>query len=71
MWKKVRRKNAFRKRNSFDLIIKLQKRIRVSGGIFWKDPALTLTFPRDIFQDYDVVYVVNETKSFREDRHLD
>ncbi len=25
--------------------------------------------PRDIFQDYDVVYVVNETESFREDKH--
>jgi aminoglycoside 6-adenylyltransferase len=25
--------------------------------------------PRDIFQDYDVVYVVSETKSFREDRN--
>lgn len=25
--------------------------------------------PRDIFQDYDVVYIVKETKSFREDPH--
>lgn len=25
--------------------------------------------PRDIFQDYDVVYVVTETKSFREDKN--
>ena len=24
--------------------------------------------PRDIFQDYDVVYIVEETGSFREDR---
>ncbi len=24
--------------------------------------------PRDIFQDYDVIYVVDETRPFREDR---
>ena len=27
------------------------------------------TVPKDIFQDYDVVYIVTETKSFREDKN--
>lgn len=52
----------------FDLIIQVAKddfRIR---AVYLEGSRANLNVPKDIFQDYDIVYIVNETKSFQEDK---
>ena len=51
-----------------DLIIKTAEEDPRIRAAYLEGSRVNPNVPKDIFQDYDVVYVVNETKSFREDR---
>mgnify|MGYP000282039259 CR=1 FL=1 len=51
-----------------DLIIKTAEEDPRVRAAYLEGSRVNPNVPKDIFQDYDVVYVVNETKSFREDR---
>jgi aminoglycoside 6-adenylyltransferase len=52
----------------FDLILNVAKNDERIRGVFMNGSRTNLNAVKDIFQDYDIEYVVRETKSFREDK---
>lgn len=53
----------------FDLILGIGEKDEKIRGIYMNGSRTNPNVPKDIFQDYDVVYVVRETKSFIEDKN--
>lgn len=52
----------------FDLILNIAKKDDRILAVYMSGSRTNPNAKRDIFQDYDIEYVVNETKSFREDK---
>lgn len=52
----------------FDLIINTAKNDNRIKAVYMNGSRTNKNVPKDIFQDYDIVYVVTETKSFIEDK---
>ncbi len=52
----------------FGLILDVAKNDSRIRAIYMNGSLTNPNVPKDIFQDYDIVYVVTETKSFREDK---
>ncbi len=52
----------------FDLILNIAEKDKRVCAVFMNGSRTNPNAVKDIFQDYDIVYVVEETKSFREDR---
>ena len=52
----------------FDLIIRTAEEDERIRAAYLGGSRVNPNVPRDIFQDYDVVYIVEETGSFRKDR---
>lgn len=52
----------------FSLILRTAKEDERIRAVYMNGSRTNPNAPRDIFQDYDIVYVVKETRSFREDR---
>lgn len=52
-----------------DLILDVAKKDDRIRAVVMNGSRTNPNVIRDIFQDYDIVYVVNETNSFREDKH--
>ncbi|QLY81803.1 aminoglycoside 6-adenylyltransferase [Clostridium intestinale] len=52
----------------FDLILNVAKNDERIRGVFMNGSRTNPNAVKDIFQDYDIEYVVTETKSFREDK---
>lgn len=50
-----------------DLIINIAKENKLIRAIYMNGSRTNPNVPKDIFQDYDIVYVVSETKPFYED----
>ena len=56
------------RKEMMDMIIEIaEKDVRIRGA-YMGGSRTNLNAPRDVFQDYDIVYVVRETESFRMDR---
>jgi aminoglycoside 6-adenylyltransferase len=53
----------------FDLILKTAREDERIRGVCLEGSRVNPEIPRDLFQDYDIVYVVTETTPFREDKH--
>ena len=53
----------------FDLIINVAKEDKRIRAVYMNGSRTNINVPKDIFQDYDVVYVVNETESFRQNKN--
>ncbi|MUK89501.1 aminoglycoside 6-adenylyltransferase [Ornithinibacillus sp. L9] len=51
----------------FELIIRVAQEDERIRAVYMNGPRTNPNIPKDIFQDYDIVYVVNETFSFIED----
>lgn len=51
-----------------DLILGIAERDDRIRGVYMTGSRTNPNAPKDIFQDYDIVYIVRETRSFREDR---
>ena len=52
----------------YDLILKVAEEDERIRAVYIDGSRTNPNAPRDIFQDYDVGYVVRETESFRKDR---
>lgn len=52
-----------------DLIINIAKQDTRIRAVYLEGSRVNPNVPKDIFQDYDVGYIVTETKSFREDKN--
>lgn len=52
----------------FDLIIETARKDDRIRAVYMNGSRANPNAPRDIFQDYDIVYVVTETAAFREDK---
>lgn len=52
----------------FDLIINIAKQDKRIYAVYMNGSRTNQNAIKDIFQDYDIVYVVEETKSFRENK---
>lgn len=52
----------------FDLIIRTAKEDERIRGVYMNGSRTNVNVPKDIFQDYDIVYVVKETESFIKDK---
>ncbi len=52
----------------YDLILNIAKQDERIRAVYMNGSRTNVNVPKDIFQDYDVVYVVTETKSFIEDK---
>lgn len=52
----------------FNLILNVAKNDERIRAVFMNGSRTNPNATKDIFQDYDICYVVNETKSFREDK---
>ena len=52
----------------YDLILRIAKEDGRIRAVYMNGSRTNKNVPKDIFQDYDVVYVVTETKSFIEDK---
>lgn len=52
----------------FDLILSTAREDERILAVYLNGSRTNPNAPKDVFQDYDIVYVVKETKSFREDR---
>ena len=52
----------------YDLILDIAKNDERIRAIYLNGSRTNPNVPKDIFQDYDVVYVVSETQSFIEDK---
>ena len=50
-----------------ELILRTAREDERIRGVILEGSRVNPAAPKDIFQDYDVVYAVNETRSFRED----
>lgn len=53
----------------YDLILSIANNDERIRAVYLNGSRTNPNAPKDIFQDYDVVYVVNETKSFIEDKN--
>lgn len=53
----------------FDLILSIAKNDERIRAVFMNGSRTNPNATKDIFQDYDIEYVVKETKSFREDKN--
>lgn len=53
----------------FELIIKTAENDDKIKAVFMNGSRANKNVPKDIFQDYDIVYVVTDTKPFYEDKH--
>ncbi len=53
----------------FDLILGIAKRDERIRAVYMNGSRTNANAPKDIFQDYDIVYVVTETASFLEDEN--
>ncbi|PMC40247.1 aminoglycoside adenylyltransferase [Bacillus sp. UMB0899] len=56
-------------REMFDLIIGIAQRDERIRAVYMNGSRTNANAPKDIFQDYDIVYVVTETASFIEDEN--
>ncbi|MBO5207768.1 MAG: aminoglycoside 6-adenylyltransferase [Lachnospiraceae bacterium] len=52
----------------FNLILTIAKEDDRILAVYMNGSRTNVNAPKDIFRDYDIVYVVKETKSFREDK---
>ena len=52
----------------FDLILQIAKEDEGILGVYMNGSRTNVNVPKDIFQDYDVVYVVKDTKSYIENK---
>lgn len=52
----------------FDLILQIAKQDEGIRGVYMNGSRTNVNVPKDIFQDYDVVYVVKDTKSYIENK---
>lgn len=52
----------------YDMILSIAKEDERIGAVYMNGSRTNKNVPKDIFQDYDVVYVVNETKPFIDDK---
>lgn len=52
----------------YELILKIAKDDDRIKAVYMNGSRTNPNVPKDIFQDYDIVYVVAETKSFIEDK---
>ena len=52
----------------YHLILEVAKRDERVLAVYMNGSRTNPNVPKDMFQDYDIIYVVNETKSFREDK---
>lgn len=53
----------------YDLLLNIANNDERIRAVYLNGSRTNPNAPKDIFQDYDVVYVVNETKSFIEDKN--
>lgn len=53
----------------FDLILNVAKADERIRAVYMNGSRANPNIPKDIYQDYDIVYVVTETKSFLEDKN--
>lgn len=51
-----------------DTIIEVAEKDARIRGVYMNGSRTNPNAPRDVFQDYDIVYVVREISSFREDK---
>lgn len=51
-----------------DLILEVAEKDERIRGVYMTGSRTNPNAPKDVFQDYDIVYIVRETGSFREDR---
>ncbi len=51
----------------YDLILKIAKNDTRIKAVYMNGSRTNEMVPKDILQDYDIVYVVDDTKSFIED----
>ena len=51
-----------------DLILGVAEKDERIRGVYMTGSRTNPNAPKDVFQDYDIVYIVRETGSFREDR---
>lgn len=66
---KDRGRNMRGEKEMFDLILGIAERDERIRGVYMNGSRTNPNAPKDIFQDYDVVYVVRETGSFIGDKH--
>lgn len=52
----------------FELIIKIAQQDERIRGLYMNGSRTNVNVPKDIFQDYDIVYVVKDTKPYMEDK---
>lgn len=52
----------------YDLILDIAKRDERIRAVYMNGSRANPNIKKDIFQDYDIVYVVTETKTFIEDK---
>ncbi len=52
----------------YDLILDIARNDERILAVYMNGSRTNINVPKDIFQDYDIVYVVKETKSFIEDK---
>ena len=67
---KRRRRAAFMRseKEMMDTIIEVAEKDARIRGVYMNGSRTNPNAPRDVFQDYDIVYVVREISSFREDK---
>lgn len=53
----------------YDLILDIAKRDERIRAVYMNGSRANPNIKKDIFQDYDIVYVVTETKTFIEDKN--
>ncbi|MGL4106654.1 aminoglycoside 6-adenylyltransferase [Clostridium sp. LP20] len=56
-----------REKEMMDLLLKVASKDERIRAVFMNGSRTNINVPKDIFQDYDIVYVVKETESFIED----
>ena len=52
----------------YELILSIANNDKRIHAVYMNGSRVNKNVPSDIFQDYDIVYVVNETSSFIEDK---
>jgi len=55
----------------FDLILGVAKNDERARSVYMNGSRTNPNVPKDIYQDYDIVYGVTETKSFLDNQKLD
>jgi aminoglycoside 6-adenylyltransferase len=61
--------NMRKEKEMYDLILGIANRDDRIKAVYMNGSRTNENAPKDIFQDYDIVYVVGETKSFIEDKN--